>query len=86
MIISRYPPTVSQYEPFCQTDGAVKVNELFAYLRLKNAAEAIDFYKQAFGTTEKSRLAEPSGRIGHSIEEVSPEQVQLRFTAMMTGG
>ena len=44
----------------------MKVNELFAYLRLKNAAEAIEFYKKAFGATEKFRLAEPGGRIGHA--------------------
>lgn len=44
----------------------MKVHELFAYLRVKDAAGAIDFYKRAFGATEKFRLAEPSGRIGHA--------------------
>jgi uncharacterized glyoxalase superfamily protein PhnB len=33
---------------------------------VKNAAKAIDFYQQAFGATEKFRLCEPSGRIGHA--------------------
>jgi PhnB protein len=42
------------------------VHELFAYLRVKNAAKAIEFYKEAFGATEKFRLVEPSGRIGHA--------------------
>jgi PhnB protein len=42
-----------------------KIHEVFPYLRLRNAAEAIEFYKQAFGATEKFRLVEPSGRIGH---------------------
>ena len=42
----------------------MKIHELFAYLRVKNAAAAIDFYKTAFGATEKFRLTEPSGRIG----------------------
>ncbi len=42
------------------------IHELFAYLRLKDAAKAIEFYKQAFGATEKFRLCEPSGRIGHA--------------------
>ena len=42
------------------------IHELFAYLRVKDAAEAIDFYQQAFGATEKFRLTEPSGRIGHA--------------------
>ena len=36
------------------------------YLIVKGAARAIDFYKQAFGATEKFRLTEPSGRIGHA--------------------
>jgi uncharacterized glyoxalase superfamily protein PhnB len=41
------------------------IHELFPYLRIKNAGAAIEFYKQAFGVTEKFRLTEPSGRIGH---------------------
>jgi uncharacterized glyoxalase superfamily protein PhnB len=41
------------------------VHELFVYLRAKNAHTAIDFYKRVFGASEKFRLVEPSGRIGH---------------------
>lgn len=41
------------------------IHELFPYLRVKDAARAIDFYKEAFGAVEKFRLTEPSGRIGH---------------------
>jgi PhnB protein len=41
------------------------IHELFPYLRVKDAGRAIEFYKQAFGATEKFRLTEPSGRIGH---------------------
>ena len=44
----------------------MKVHELFAYLHVKDAAKAIDFYKKAFGVKEKLRLTEPSGRIGHA--------------------
>lgn len=44
----------------------MKVHELFAYIRVKDAPKAIEFYKQAFGATEKFRLAEPTGRIGHA--------------------
>jgi uncharacterized glyoxalase superfamily protein PhnB len=40
--------------------------ELFAYLCVKNAAAAIAFYETAFGATEKFRLTEPGGRIGHA--------------------
>jgi PhnB protein len=42
------------------------IHELFAYLRMKDAAKAIEFYQQAFGATEKFRLCEPSGRVGHA--------------------
>lgn len=42
------------------------VHEVFPYLRVKRAAEAIDFYKKAFGAAELFRLTEPSGRIGHA--------------------
>jgi PhnB protein len=44
----------------------MKIHEVFAYIRLKHAAKAIEFYERAFGATEKFRLAEPSGRIGHA--------------------
>jgi PhnB protein len=44
----------------------MKVHELFAYLHVRNAAQAIEFYGKAFGAKEKFRLTEPSGRIGHA--------------------
>lgn len=44
----------------------MKINEMFPYLRVRNAAAAIAFYEQAFGVKEKFRLTEPSGRIGHA--------------------
>lgn len=44
----------------------MKVHDLYAYLRLKDAPKAIDFYVKAFGATEKFRLVEPGGRVGHA--------------------
>jgi PhnB protein len=44
----------------------MKIHEVFPYLRVKNAAAAIDFYTRVFGAEETLRLTEPSGRIGHS--------------------
>jgi uncharacterized glyoxalase superfamily protein PhnB len=44
----------------------MSIHEVFAYLRAQSAEEAIAFYKEAFGVTEKFRLVEPSGRIGHA--------------------
>lgn len=40
--------------------------EMFPYLHVRGAADAIEFYQRAFGAREKLRLAEPSGRIGHA--------------------
>jgi uncharacterized glyoxalase superfamily protein PhnB len=42
------------------------IHELFAYIRIKDAGKAIDFYQRAFGACEKFRLTEPGGRIGHA--------------------
>jgi PhnB protein len=42
------------------------VHEVYPYLRLRDAARALEFYKRAFGAEELFRLAEPSGRIGHA--------------------
>jgi catechol 2,3-dioxygenase-like lactoylglutathione lyase family enzyme len=42
------------------------VRELFAYLRVPDAARAIEFYTTAFGARETMRLTKPSGRIGHA--------------------
>lgn len=44
----------------------MKIQNLFAYLCVSDAAAAITFYQRAFGAKEKFRLAEPSGRIGHA--------------------
>ncbi len=41
------------------------VHEVFPYLRVRSAPEAIVFYTHVFGAKERFRLTEPSGRIGH---------------------
>lgn len=42
------------------------IHEVFPYLRVSSAVAAIEFYQRAFGATEKFRLTEPGGRIGHA--------------------
>lgn len=42
------------------------IHELFPYLHVHDAAHAIAFYTRVFGVTEKFRLTEPGGRIGHA--------------------
>jgi uncharacterized glyoxalase superfamily protein PhnB len=43
-----------------------QIHEVYAYLRVADAARAIDYYTEAFGAKEKYRLAEPGGRVGHA--------------------
>jgi PhnB protein len=47
-------------------ETVMAIHELFSYICVKNAGKAIEFYRVAFGATEKFRLTEPSGRIGHA--------------------
>lgn len=44
----------------------MRIDETYAYLCVHDTAAAIHFYGKAFGATEKFRLVEPSGRIGHA--------------------
>jgi PhnB protein len=43
----------------------MSIHEVFPYLRVRNCEAAINYYCQVFGATEKFRIQEASGRIGH---------------------
>ncbi len=45
----------------------MKIHHLLAYLQVNDAAKAIEFYTSVFGATEKFRLTDPNGRIGHAV-------------------
>jgi PhnB protein len=47
------------------------------YLGIKKAAEAIEFYKKAFGATEIMRLAMPNGDIGHAELRIGDSAIML---------
>lgn len=55
----------------------MKIHEVFPYLRVADAAAAIDFYGRAFGAVEKFRLSEPTGRIGHAELQLGPIVLML---------
>lgn len=55
----------------------MQIHELFVYLRVKNAQDAIDFYTAAFGATEDFRLVEPTGRIGHAELKIGDATLML---------
>jgi len=47
------------------------------YLCIKGAAEAIEFYKKAFGATETLRLAAPDGKVGHAEIKIGRAAIML---------
>jgi PhnB protein len=47
------------------------------YLILKDAAQAIDFYKRAFGATELMRMPGPGGKIGHAEIKIGDSPIML---------
>jgi PhnB protein len=50
------------------------------YLALDDAAEAIEFYKKAFGAKERVRMDAPGGKIGHAELEIGDSLVMLADT------
>lgn len=47
------------------------------YLIVNGAARAIEFYKRAFGATERARLDGPGGRIGHAEVMIGDSVIML---------
>ena len=47
------------------------------YLIVTGAAEAIEFYKRAFGATEMLRMADPRGRVGHAEIKIGDSVIML---------
>ncbi|MCA1555223.1 MAG: VOC family protein, partial [Acidobacteria bacterium] len=52
------------------TNGVKPIPEgysaLTPYLCVRDAARAIEFYKEVFGATESMRMGEPGGKVGHA--------------------
>jgi PhnB protein len=47
------------------------------YLAVKQAADAIEFYKRAFGAKERMRLRAPGGKVGHAELEIGDSVVMI---------
>jgi PhnB protein len=65
-----------------ETDMAVKpipdgYHSVTPYLIVRDAASAIEFYKKAFGATERMRFADPSGKVGHAEVQIGDSTVML---------
>lgn len=55
----------------------MSVHELFPYLCVRDTAQAIEFYRDVFGASERFRLDEPGGRIGHAEVELGGSTLML---------
>jgi PhnB protein len=47
------------------------------YLIIRGAADAIEFYKKAFGATELFRFPGPDGKIGHAELQIGNSRIML---------
>jgi PhnB protein len=47
------------------------------YLAVRQAADAIEFYRRAFGAKERMRFAAPEGKIGHAELEIGDSVIML---------
>jgi len=47
------------------------------YLIIEGAADAIEFYKRAFGATELFRFPSPDGKIGHAEMKIGDSPIML---------
>jgi PhnB protein len=50
---------------------------LTPYLYIRDAAGALDFYKKAFGATERMRMADPGGRVMHAEILIGDSAIML---------
>ena len=53
------------------------VHEISAYLCVKSADAAMDFYRRAFGAIEQFRLAGPDGHVAHAEVRLGDNVVML---------
>ncbi|WP_288521993.1 VOC family protein [uncultured Pseudomonas sp.] len=56
------------------------------YLGIREAAKAIEFYKQAFGAIEMFRLEGPDGSVGHAELKIGDSSLMLGSPCNMEGG
>ncbi len=47
------------------------------YLAVRQASEAIEFYRRAFGAKERMRLTAPDGKVGHAELEIGDSVIML---------
>lgn len=61
-----------------ETKQATEGNQsITPYLTIKNAAKAIEFYKEAFGAKEIGRISMPDGKVGHAELQIGNTRIML---------
>src|SRR5678815_5265945 len=76
-------PAFSREVRFPQSEGGCMnkipegMHSITPHLVCAGAAKAIDFYKQAFGATEKGRMPGPDGRLVHAAVKIGDSTVML---------
>ena len=56
------------------------------YLTIRNASDAIEFYRRAFGATELARMADPSGKIANAEIQIGDSRILIRDETAETPG
>ncbi|MEO8604887.1 MAG: VOC family protein [bacterium] len=59
------------------TSIPIPARALTPYICCRDAAQAIEFYKEVFGAVEIMRLTEPGGRIGHAELRIGEDGLML---------
>jgi PhnB protein len=52
-------------------------HEVTPYLSIRGAAQAIEFYKKAFGAAEVMRMPGPEGKLGHAEIRIGGSRIML---------
>src|SRR5258706_3098511 len=52
-------------------------HSITAYLSIRGAAQAIEFYKKAFGAKEIMRMPGPEGKLGHAEVRIGDSRIML---------
>ena len=59
------------------TEAPISVHSVTPHLVCAGAADAIEFYKQAFGAVEVVRMADPEGKLMHAMVTINGSSVLL---------
>lgn len=62
-----------------------RIDEMFPYLAIRGAAEAMAFYARVFGAEEEMRLTAPDGSIAHAQMRFGPATIMMAEESVEAG-